>query len=54
MNKFKFSPLKIGGLIVAGIGFLIAQEIQRRETEEFVEKVIADREEARLTVSNND
>lgn len=48
MNRFKFSPLKIGGLVVAGIGFLIAQEIQRRETEEFVNKAIADREEAKI------
>lgn len=53
MSKFKWSPLKVGGLVIAGIGFLISQEIQRRETEEFIDKAIAKREEARLEASNS-
>lgn len=42
MNKP--SLLKIASLIVGGIGMLMANELQRRETEEIVEKVIAERE----------
>lgn len=47
------SPLKIAGLIVAGVGYFIANELQRRETEEFVEKVIAEREAMAQAANEN-
>lgn len=37
MPKFP-STLKIVSMLLGGIGMLIANELQRRETEEFVEK----------------
>lgn len=48
MKKYA-QPLKIASMIVAGVGYFIANEIQRRETRELVEEVIAERElEARI------
>ena len=43
MHKYA-NPLKIASLVVAGVGYFIAQELQRRETRELVEEVIAERE----------
>lgn len=40
----KMSPLRILSFVIAGAGMLIASELQRRETEELVEKVISERE----------
>lgn len=40
----KLSPLKIASLVIAAAGFFVANELQRRETEEIVEKVLAERE----------
>ena len=48
----KLSPLRLLSFVIAGAGMLIASELQRRETEEIVEKVIAERE-ARNELSND-
>lgn len=43
MTKY-LQPLKIASVVVAGIAYLIHNELQRRETEEIVENVLAKRE----------
>lgn len=43
----KFTALKFAGLIVAGIGMIIANEVQKREINDAVEKALAERDEAR-------
>lgn len=51
-------PLKIASLVVMGVGYLIHNELQKRETEELVEKVLdkreADKEYARNLGYTND
>lgn len=37
-------PLKLASMLVAVAGYFLANELQKRETEEIVEKVIARRE----------
>jgi hypothetical protein len=46
MHKYA-NPLKIASLIVAGIGMIMANELQRRETREIVEEVLDEREAER-------
>lgn len=41
------NPLKIASLIVAAAGYFIANELQRRETEEYIEKAVAKHEAKR-------
>jgi hypothetical protein len=40
----KISPLKIASLVIGAVGFFVAAELQKRETREMVEEVIAERE----------
>lgn len=44
----KLSPLKILSLALAGLGLLVANELQKRETREIVEEVLAEREAEKL------
>lgn len=43
MNKYA-QPLKIASLALAAVGYFVAAELQRRETREIVEEVLAERE----------
>lgn len=45
MNVKKYSePLKAASMLLGVVGFFVANEIQKRETREIVEEVLAERE----------
>lgn len=44
MNRFA-NPLKIASMVIAVAGYFVANELQKRETEDYIDKALAKREE---------
>lgn len=40
----KITPLKVVSMVIGVAGFFVAAELQRRETRELIEEVMAERE----------
>jgi hypothetical protein len=43
MKKFG-NPLKVVSMLIAVAGYFVANELQKRETEEYIDKALAKRE----------
>lgn len=52
MNKFA-NPLKIASMVIAVAGYFVANELQKRETEAYIDKALDKREKEASTETSS-